>query len=607
MRRVLTVLALLFGAFATGAPQATAQSLAPVVAMVSTPSGDGYWIAQADGRVSRFGDAAAHGDLTGRPPASPIVGMARTASGGGYWLTASDGGVFAFGDARFLGSMGGRPLNRPVVGMAPTPSGAGYWLVASDGGIFAFGDATFRGSMGGQPLNRPVVGMAPTPTGAGYWLVASDGGIFAFGNATFRGSMGGQRLNEPITAMSPAADGSGYRFVARDGGIFSFGAPFFGNALGRPQPTAAMANRPQNDGYWIVSAGGTVTALGAARDLGSVQAEPLSSIAVRFTPVVTGLASPTSMTVRANDPALYVTEKGGTVRAVRDGAIDPTPVLTITDITSSGERGLLGLAFSPDGASMFTYHTDGGGDLVIAQYPFANGRADAAARRLLVTVEHSARTNHNGGDLQIGPDGALYAATGDGGGGGDPDGNGQNLNSLLGKILRIDFRLPTASVDVFAYGLRNPWRIAFDRQTGDLWIGDVGQDSREEINVDVAPIDPVRNYGWNRFEGTRPFAGAAPANATFPVHDYATGSGGDCSVTGGRVYRGAAIPQLRGTYVFGDFCSGRVALLRQSNEQLTDLAPNVANVSRLVSFAEDAAGEIYAVSIGGTISRLTAA
>jgi glucose/arabinose dehydrogenase len=564
MRRIALVIALLVAGLVSGSLSVGAASTATVVAIAATPSGNGYWIAQADGVVSHFGDAADLGDLTGRPPASPIVGMARTVSGAGYWLTAADGGVFAFGDATFQGSMGGRPLNRPVVGMAPTPSGRGYWLVASDGGIFAFGDAIFRGSMGGRPLNQP------------------------------------------ITAMSPAADGSGYRFVASDGGIFSFEAPFFGNALGRPQPTAAMANRPQGDGYWIVSAGGTVTARGAALDLGSVQAEPLSSIRLTATLVTGGLSSPTAMAVRANDSAIYVAERGGTVRAVRNGAVDTT-ALTITDIAAGGERGLLGIAFSPDGSQLFTYHTDGGGDLVIAQYPFANGTANVSGRRVLQTVEHSARTNHNGGALEIGPDGALYAGTGDGGGGGDPDGNGQNLNTLLGKILRIDYRTATPTVEVFAYGLRNPWRIAFDRQTGDLWIGDVGQNTREEINVDIAPLDPLRNYGWNRLEGTLPFAGSAPANAVPPIHEYGTGVNGDCSVTGGRVYRGSAIPALQGAYVFGDFCSGRVALMRHEGGVLTDLVTNAANVSRLSSFGEDAAGEIYALSLDGQLYKLTPA
>ena len=203
----------------------------PMVGMASVSKGDGYWLVASDGGIFAFGDAGFYGSMGGKPLNEPIVGMATTPSGAGYWLVASDGGIFAFGDAGFYGSMGGKPLNKPVVGMAATATGAGYWLVATDGGIFAFGDAAFYGSMGGQPLNQPVVGMAATQKGAGYWLVATDGGIFAFGDAGFYGSMGGQPLNEPIVGMAAPTSplGSGYWLVASDGGVFSFSVPFYGS------------------------------------------------------------------------------------------------------------------------------------------------------------------------------------------------------------------------------------------------------------------------------------------------------------------------------------------------------------------------------------------
>ena len=175
---------------------------APVVAMASTPDGEGYWLAGADGRVLTFGDALALGSLAGLHLASPIVGLARTPSGRGYWLVAADGGIFSFGDAGFHGSAGALRLAQPIVSMTRTPSGQGYWFVAADGGIFSFGDARFLGSTGGIHLNRPIVGMATTTNGGGYWLVASDGGIFAFGNAEFLGSTGAITLNQPITAMA---------------------------------------------------------------------------------------------------------------------------------------------------------------------------------------------------------------------------------------------------------------------------------------------------------------------------------------------------------------------------------------------------------------------
>jgi N-acetylmuramoyl-L-alanine amidase len=186
---------------------------------------------------------------------TPLVGMVATPDGKGYWLVASDGGIFAFGDAGFYGSTGALALNRPIVGMAATPDGQGYWLVASDGGIFAFGDAGFYGSTGALALNRPLVGMAATPDGQGYWLVASDGGIFTFGDAAFLGSEGGAQLVEPIVGMAATPDGQGYWLVASDGGIFTFGDAAFLGSEGGAQlaaPAVGMAATPTGNGYWLV-------------------------------------------------------------------------------------------------------------------------------------------------------------------------------------------------------------------------------------------------------------------------------------------------------------------------------------------------------------------
>jgi hypothetical protein len=263
-------LAITVGAGATSTPAPTPpagpRSLpGPVVGMASTPSGQGYWIADAAGGVATYGDAGFFGSMAGHPLDSPINHIVASPDGRGYWLVAADGGTFAFGDAQFRGSMGGRLLNAPVVDLAPTPSGRGYWLVASDGGIFAFGDARFRGSMGGHPLNRPVVGISVDAASGGYWLVASDGGIFAFG-APFFGSTGALHLNRPINGMSSTADGHGYWFVGSDGGIFAFGdARFFGStgALHLNQPIVGMADNSVTGGYWLVAADGGVFAFGA--------------------------------------------------------------------------------------------------------------------------------------------------------------------------------------------------------------------------------------------------------------------------------------------------------------------------------------------------------
>ena len=211
---------------------ATLHLNAPIIDMVPTPDGNGYWMLSSDGGIFAYGDAAFYGSMGGQRLNAPAVGMASTADGGGYWLVASDGGIFAFGDAAFLGSRGGQPLNKPIVGMAADPGREGYWLVASDGGIFSYGDAPFLGSTGSIRLNKPVVGMEPTQDGNGYWFVASDGGIFAYGEATFFGSTGGIALAQPITGMLSSSDSQGYWLVGADGGVFSYGDAAFIGSLG---------------------------------------------------------------------------------------------------------------------------------------------------------------------------------------------------------------------------------------------------------------------------------------------------------------------------------------------------------------------------------------
>jgi hypothetical protein len=206
---------------------------APIVDMVPTPDGDGYWMVGSDGGVFASGDAGFFGSTGSLHLNAPVVGMAATPDGNGYWFVAADGGIFAYGDARFYGSTGAQHLNKPIVGMAATPGGKGYWLVASDGGIFAYGDAQFYGSTGGIHLNKAVVGMTPTSDGGGYWFVASDGGIFAYGDARFYGSTGSIHLNEPVVGMASTYDGGGYWLVASDGGLFNYGdAPFEGSLGG---------------------------------------------------------------------------------------------------------------------------------------------------------------------------------------------------------------------------------------------------------------------------------------------------------------------------------------------------------------------------------------
>lgn len=236
----------------------------PIIGMASTPSGDGYWIANAYGDVSVHGAAPDLGSMAGTPLNSPITHVVATADGKGYWLVAGDGGIFSFGDAAFYGSMGGTHLNAPVVDLASTPDGRGYWLVALDGGVFSFGDARYQGSMGGHPLKGLVVGITADAQSGGYREVAADGGVFAF-NAPFYGSAGDMKLARPIVSMVSAPDGCGYWFVASDGGIFAFNVAFHGSMGGQPlsAPVVGMAGDSATDGYWLAGSDGAVYSFGA--------------------------------------------------------------------------------------------------------------------------------------------------------------------------------------------------------------------------------------------------------------------------------------------------------------------------------------------------------
>jgi glucose/arabinose dehydrogenase len=327
------------------------------------------------------------------------------------------------------------------------------------------------------------------------------------------------------------------------------------------------------------------------------------------------------MTVRPGDGALYVAEKRGRVRAIRGGEVDPAPVLDLAaDVSAGTEQGLLGLAFSPDGARLYVHFTDTSGDTRVVEYAMAGAQADPATRRELLFVDQPSATD-NGGNIVFGPDGRLWIGLGDGATGGDPADNAQNLGSLLGKLLRIDptpgdggipYSIPgdnpfagggAGRPEVWAYGLRNPVRFSFDRSTGDLWIGDVGQSAREEINLRPAGARGGQNYGWSRLEGTRPFQGAAPANAVPPIYDYPR-TGGNCGITGGYVYRGSRIPGLAGAYVFGDYCGGQIRAVRQSDGQVVDERIFAPSAKPLTAFGQDQAGELYALSLEGGVYRI---
>jgi glucose/arabinose dehydrogenase len=360
---------------------------------------------------------------------------------------------------------------------------------------------------------------------------------------------------------------------------------------------------------------------------------PLDGIEITAT-LVAEVESPTTLVVRPGSPAMYVAERAGRVRPVTVVGTGPDrtyqvgdPVLDISDnVVADGERGLLDIVFSPDGGTLYVHYSLApSGDARVAAYTMAGDEVDTASYRALLAVEDPF-PNHNGGEMQFGPDGYLYIGLGDGGGGGDPEGNGQDTQALLGKILRIDPANPSGRQEygippdnpfadgaggrpeVWLYGVRNPWRFSFDRANGDLWIGDVGQNEWEEIDQLQAAAGGGRgaNLGWNELEATHSFEGGSnPDGGVLPVFEYSHDEG--CSVTGGVVYRGSAIPGLGGAYLFGDYCQGDVRGLRVRDGQVTEERTFDAHVDQLVSFAEDAAGEVYALSLLGGIYRLDAA
>lgn len=341
-------------------------------------------------------------------------------------------------------------------------------------------------------------------------------------------------------------------------------------------------------------------------------------------PVVSGLTKPLDMAALPDSAGrILVLEQPGTIRLVESGALMPDPFLDIRDRVGSqgNEQGLLGIALHPGFAQngfFYVNYTDANGDTVIARFQLTKedpNRVDPNSEKILLQVDQP-YANHNGGSMAFGPDGYLYIGLGDGGNRGDPRGFGQSTDTLLGKLLRIDvnggdpYAIPSGSplsngkAEIWALGLRNPWRFSFDRLTGDLYIADVGQNAWEEINYLPAGSPGGANFGWNYREGAHEYLGTAPSGATLidPVAEYGHGEG--CSVTGGYVYRGEALPEFRGIYLYSDFCSGKVWGLLKANGswQSRVLFETGYNVS---AFGEDRQGEIYIIDQGsGTLYQL---
>ena len=350
---------------------------------------------------------------------------------------------------------------------------------------------------------------------------------------------------------------------------------------------------------------------------------------VRLERIATGLSGPVHLTAPSSDDRLFVVEQPGRIRIVRGGALLATPFLDITaKVGSGGERGLLGLAFHPDYATngfFYVNYTDRAGDTRIERYTVTADpdRADPSSARLILTVDQP-YANHNGGLVLFGPDGMLYIGFGDGGSGGDPHGHGQNRATLLGSLLRIDvdagdpYGIPAdnplvavqgARPEIWAWGLRNPWRFSFDRTAGFLYVADVGQNEWEEVNA-VPSEQAGVNYGWNIMEGAHCFRAAScdRSGLVVPILEYPHGDG--CSVTGGHVYRGQAIPAIRGHYFYADYCRGWIRSFRFTGQEVVERTEwPFGDIGSVLSFGEDAAGELYVLASSdgvGSVYRLVA-
>jgi glucose/arabinose dehydrogenase len=359
---------------------------------------------------------------------------------------------------------------------------------------------------------------------------------------------------------------------------------------------------------------------------------PLGELELRLVEVATGLASPVHLSAPAGDSRLYIVEQHGRIRVVQNGQLLPTPFLDISTIVrSGGEAGLLSVAFHPNYASngyLFVNYTDANGDTRVVRYTASTDRtrAEPASAHLILHVAQP-WGNHNGGQLAFGPDGMLYIGMGDGGSatGGDAHGHGQNTATLHGALLRIDinggnpYRIPpnnpfatstSARPEIWAIGLRNPWRFSFDHERGLIYIADVGEGRREEVNVQPASAAGL-NYGWNRMEGTLCFPATGSCNQTgltLPALEYENQVDG-CSVTGGFAYRGSTMPELRGHYFYADFCRGWVRSFRytQAGQVADQRNWDFGNPGRISSFGEDGAGELYVVIHQGRVYRISRA
>ena len=362
---------------------------------------------------------------------------------------------------------------------------------------------------------------------------------------------------------------------------------------------------------------------------------PLAPVGISLTDLGKGYSSPIGLASTAGDSRLFVIEQTGQIVTGNDGKPGTVFLDIAPRISCCGERGLLGLAFHPDYAAngrFFVRYTTPAGDVRVSEFHVSSDpkKADPASEKVIMTIPHPNFGNHNGGRIEFGPDGYLYVGTGDGGSGGDPNGHGQALNTLLGKMLRIDVDHPSGNLaysipstnpfvgqagalgEIWAYGLRNPYTFSFDAETHDLWMADVGQDAWEEVDRAAAVADAGGrgvNYGWNTIEGShcyKPATGCSTSGMTMPLAEYAHGSNDSigCAIIGGYVYRGSAHPELRGRYFFGDYCSGRIWDVDATGAAGQSIQQLLLSGLQITGWGQGAAGELYLTAGNGGLYRL---
>ncbi|MBB5020350.1 hypothetical protein HNQ59_003669 [Chitinivorax tropicus] len=452
--------------------------------------------------------------------------------------------------------------------------------------------------------------------GGGGGTVATTGSIRVVLTGLPDGALADVSLTAPGGATQPVQTTQTISNLSPGNYALAANAMMVANIQYLPQPTSQTIS---------VVAGGHIEAV--------VRFQAANSLTLSLRKAMEGLDRPVYLTAPAGDSRLFIVEQGGLIRIIKNGVLLGVPFLDIqASVTSGGERGLLSMAFDPDFANtgqFYVYFTDLQGDIAIERYQVARDNADLAeigsALRILSIKRDPAFTNHNGGLVLFGADGMLYVGTGDGGGAGDPAGHGQKLDTLLGKLLRIDVRNATVaepyaippdnpftlqagkSPEIWAYGLRNPWRFAIDTADQLIFIADVGQHEREEVNV-VTEGAAGLNYGWNITEGTRCYPNGDSCNTadqTLPVLEYDHGQG--CSITGGLVYRGSKIPALQGHYFYSDFCRGWLKSFAYRDGVVEQITWPVENVGNIVSFGQDGQQELYVLSSkGGAIYQIVA-